>query len=157
MASQKILALSVATRALGKTRYRYSDLRPKTEDGDAANILIKAPGDMLDDPDPLPSGDPLDIETSPTLKTEKKKKMKRLKKPNLSLFEEVVDEKAMLEAEINDLINKDHYYDVVEPYDADMQISLRNKKKNNLILVGLLAGVVLTVAYIIWTLGGLFT
>jgi len=163
MASQKFLALSVVTRALGKTRYRYSELRPKAEKGIAAKITENQVPDIDDDSQPVNAS--FDSEISPTpwesdaassQKPEKKKKLKRLRKPNLSLFEEVVDEKAMLEAEVNDMINKDHYYDVVEPYDAGQQIARKRKKKNNLILVGLLAGVVLTVAYIIWTLGGIF-
>lgn len=87
-----------------------------------------------------------------------KKRFRKLKKPNLSLFEEVIDENLIIEEAIDKKINQDHYYDVITPFDADNQIAIQSQKKNNgIIIFSLLAVLGILTAALIWLIGRLLS
>ncbi|MEY8369605.1 hypothetical protein AALA24_12695 [Anaerovoracaceae bacterium 42-11] len=166
MDDKKYYILSVATRPLSRYRYRFDEVKgiqSEYEVGkDAAeNLNVDIDPALLEEAaaqaDSPIATEAKDIDeslenTEENIKPEKKK-LRRIKKPNLSLFEEIVDEKALLEEEIDQLINKDHYYDVALPYDQDNQISMRKKKQGNKVIAGLFVLMAGVIAFIAWTIG----
>ncbi len=165
MDDKKYYILSIATKPLSRSRYRFDEVRGSKNETETveqavagSNIEISAAPseDVAHMVFPISADitDRDEIEmTAEEEEKPKKKKLRRIKKPNLSLFEEIVDEKAILEEEIDQLINKDHYYDVALPYDQDNQISMRKKKQGNKVLAGLFILMAGIIAFITWTIG----
>ena len=176
----KILKLTVVTRKLKRHLYALPDEIPKSNEEKSTyenEAAIDPAGELLNQSkDVLESRGydikELDLEKStyeneiepaaadlakPESENEpgkkKKKKIKRLRKPNLSLFEEVIDEKEKQKQEAAAIINQDHYYDVVKPYDADTQIHLKGTRRSGKVVGVLVAAIAIVVVLIVWSMG----
>lgn len=86
---------------------------------------------------------------------EKKNRFRKLKKPTLNLFDEVVDEAQIENQRIENLLNQDGYYNEVVPSDYDVEYK---KKRGSMALPITLTifAIILTILYILYKLGGLY-
>lgn len=102
--------------------------------------------------------EPATEETEEAEESEKpgRKRFRRLKKPNFSLFEEVVDEEAELEKELNELINQDNYYGVVLPYDVENEFYVTKRKKDGRLIAALIGVIAVLFGLTIYLIGDLF-
>lgn len=175
MEKVKIFEIQIVTKRLSRHHYAMDEVSVKSGQDlpekyyEGSGILMdsirrREENDQYTFKEHLQDNAHIVLQTEPEIQDEiisekdatlpKKKKFRKLKKPNFSLFEEVIDEKAILDESINEKINQDHYYDVVAPFDAENQINIQNKKKGNRnIIIGLLALLGILMAALIWIIG----
>lgn len=162
MEEVRVFEIQIVTRKLGKHRYTISEVAVVQESDlpeqyhEGSRVLMDNVRKMEFSEQESASDMVQDIEEKDS-QPAKKKKFRKLKKPNLALFEEVVDEMAILDEELDKKINLDHYYDIIQPYDAQNQVIMQKKKSNKKILIGLMSLMGVLIAVLIWLIGDILS
>lgn len=137
-----------------------SNLQVESEPASPSLQSESLPNPLIDEAAPVDPDAVQDVSEEKPKQAEdgKKKKMRRLKKPNLSLFEEIVDKKAILEKEVVAKINQDGYYDGVQPYDVQMEVSQQKtkKKKDMSVVLILVMAIIVLLGILVYMIGDLF-